>query len=472
MTSAITLNDVVMGNTPRLEDMVDRKALGEVLDSFYALFKLPVRVFNADGVILADALGNGPQLVCQYVDTFAQGRIACEATVNAAKQASPPPDGSVVHPCFTGAAYRIFPIPYDDRVIGKVVLGPYLPAETQEVPPSLLQIHPDMDPGRARTALGDMPRVRAETANALVRHLRSALDVILFSGHRALLMTQMHLASVKESYRELQETSQELARSYEKLKELDRLKSNFLATVSHELRTPLTSIIGYSEMLTEGIGGPLTDEQRDFVTTIRDRGEQLLGLITSLLDLGKLEQGNISITPGSVSLVTLATDIATTFMPSARRRNITLRVQADGTVPDARGDRERLRQVFTNLVDNALKFTPQSGSVSVFVRAAPSLAGGDDDDDDTGLALLAPLQNDVEVRITDTGIGIPEASRDKVFDAFYQVDSGSTREYGGAGLGLAIVKRIVDGHGGRIFIESTPGSTGTTFVVQLPAARV
>ena len=282
----------------------------------------------------------------------------------------------------------------------------------------------------------------------------------------------MHLASVKESYRELQETSQELARSYEKLKELDRLKSNFLATVSHELRTPLTSIIGYSEMLTEGIGGPLTDEQRDFVTTIRDRGEQLLGLITSLLDLGKLEQGNISITPGSVSLVTLATDIATTFMPSARRRNITLRVQADGTVPDARGDRERLRQVFTNLVDNALKFTPQSGSVSVFVRAAPSLAGGDDDDDDTGLALLAPLQNDVEVRITDTGIGIPEASRDKVFDAFYQVDSGSTREYGGAGLGLAIVKRIVDGHGGRIFIESTPGSTGTTFVVQLPAARV
>jgi signal transduction histidine kinase len=470
VTSAVSIHDVVMGNTPRLEDMVDRNALGEVLDSFYALFKLPVRVFNAEGLIVADALGPGPQLICQYIDTFAAGRAACEATVDGAKHLAPPSEGSVVHPCFTGAAYRIFPIPYDGRVIGKVVLGPYLPAETAEVPRTLLQLHPEMDAGRARTALGDMPRVRAETANALVRHLRSAIDVILFSGHRALLMTQMHLASVRESYRELQDKTDELARSYEKLKELDRLKSNFLATVSHELRTPLTSIIGYSEMLTEGIGGTLTEEQRDFVTTIRERGEQLLSLITSLLDLGKLEQGSIAIAPGSVSLVSLATDIATTFMPSARRRNIQLRVQTDAKAPEARGDRERLRQVLTNLVDNALKFTPAGGAVNISVKPVTALGAGDDDDD-SGLALMAPLQNDVEVRIQDSGIGIPEAVRDKVFDAFYQVDSGSTREYGGAGLGLAIVKRIVDGHGGKISIESNAGAPGTTFVVRLPAQR-
>ena len=467
MTSAVSITDLVMGHTPRLEDMVDRNALTEVLDSFYALFKLPVRIFNQDGVILADALGPGPQLICQYIDQFPPGRSACEATVNAAKQAVAPAEGSIVHPCFTGAAYRIFPIPYDGRIIGKVVLGPYLPAETQEVPRSLLQLHPDIDAGRARTALGDMPRVKAETANALVRHLRSAIDVILFSGHRALLMSQMHLASVRESYRELQEKNEELARGYEKLKELDRLKSNFLATVSHELRTPLTSIIGYSEMLTEGIGGPLTDEQRDFVTTIRERGEQLLGLITSLLDLGKLEQGAIAIAPGNVSLTALATDIVTTFMPSARRRNIQLRVIAEPDAPEARGDRERLRQVVTNLVDNALKFTPNGGTVTLQVRAASSL----DDDDDSGLAILSPARKDVEIRITDSGIGIPDHLRDRVFDAFYQVDSGSTREYGGAGLGLAIVKRIVDGHGGRIFIESNKKAAGTTFVVQLPASR-
>ncbi len=468
MSGAVEFTDAVMGNTPRLEDMVHRGALEEVLESFYALFRLPVRVFNETGAILADSLGAKPQLICQYIDTFPTGRAECESTVASAKQTRPPTDGSIVHPCFTGAVYRIFPVQYDGRTVGKVVLGPYLPAELQEVPLSLLQLLPELNASRARTALNDMPRVRQETADALVRHLRSAIDVILFSGHRALLMTQMHLASVKESYRELQEKTDELARSYEKLKELDRLKSNFLATVSHELRTPLTSIIGYSEMLTEGIGGPLTDEQRDFVNTIRDRGEQLLGLITSLLDLGKLEQGGVSIVAGTVSLSALATDIAATFMPSARRRNIQLRVIAEPGVSDARGDRERLRQVFTNLVDNALKFTPANGTVTLEVRTAPA---GHGDDDDAGLALMAPARPEVELRVQDSGIGIPAQLRDKVFDAFYQVDSGSTREYGGAGLGLAIVKRIVDGHGGRIFIESNERGTGTTFVVRLPAAR-
>lgn len=468
MSAGEGFTDAVMGNTPPLEDMVHRGALVEVLESFYALFRLPVRVFNETGAILADSLGPAPQLICQYIGTFPAGRRQCEATIGAAKRALPPADGSSVHPCFSGAVYRIFPVQYDGRTVGKVVLGPYVPIELQEVPQSLLRVLPELDPGRARTALGDMPRVRSDTADSLVRHLRNVIDVILFSGHRALLMSQMHLASVKESYRELQAKTGELARSYEKLKELDQLKSNFLATVSHELRTPLTSIIGYSEMLTEGIGGVLTGDQRDFVNTIRERGEQLLGLITSLLDLGKLEQGKVSIVPGIVSLPALTSDIATTFMPTARRRKVQLRVISEPGVEDVRGDRDRLRQVFSNLVDNALKFTPAGGTITLEVRTAPASAA---DDDATGLAILAPARHSVEVRIQDSGIGIPDHLRDKVFDAFYQVDSGSTRAYGGAGLGLAIVKRIVDAHGGRIFIESNKEGTGTTFVVQLPAAQ-
>ena len=121
-----------------------------------------------------------------------------------------------------------------------------------------------------------MPRVRPETAERIAEHLRGVLDLILFSGHRAHLTSAMHLATVRENYRDLAEKNARLQDAYDKLKELDRLKSNFLATVSHELRTPLTSIIGYSEMLQAGIAGDLSEEQASFVETIRSKGELLL----------------------------------------------------------------------------------------------------------------------------------------------------------------------------------------------------
>jgi len=123
--------------------------------------------------------------------------------------------------------------------------------------------------------------------------------------------------------------------------------------------------------------------------------------------------------------------------------------------------------VFINLVDNAIKFTPSGGTVTLRARNVQSTGGAGDDDDDEGFALLAPTQTKVEVRVIDTGIGIPSKERAKVFDAFYQVDSSSTREYGGTGLGLSIVKRIVEAHGGSISIEENKPH-GAVFVVQIP----
>jgi len=142
--------------------------------------------------------------------------------------------------------------------------------------------------GFARQAV-TLLRARPRTTNTMF----GVLEVMLFSGHKALVTSQMHLASVKESYRELCEKNERLEEAYERLKELDRLKSNFLATVSHELRTPLTSIMGYGEMLAEGVAGDLNGEQLEFVETIRTKSEQLLGLIMSLLDLSKLESGTM-----------------------------------------------------------------------------------------------------------------------------------------------------------------------------------
>lgn len=456
-----------LGDVSRLDEIVDREALGEVCRSFFDLFGLPIRVIATDGGMLADA--HVERELCGYVNGTIGGRTSCAQTVSAVRRLLPEDDSGTLHACFTGAVYRVVPIRYQGRALGRFVVGPYLPAETREVPRSLLLIDKGISAERAREALEEMPRVRVETAERIAAHLRGMLDLILFSGHKTHLTSEMHLLSVRESYRELAEKNLELQRTYDRLKELDRLKSNFLATVSHELRTPLTSILGYSEMLTTGLAGPLAPEQLEFVGTIHDKGELLLRLISSLLDLGKLEQGHLALQLESVDPLALLKELRSTVVPQAVRREVNVLIEAnDSPLPPFRADPLRLRQVLGNLLDNALKFTPAGGTVTLGVRATTLDGGGPDDAH--GMVLLALPQGALEFRIADTGIGIPMREHEKIFDAFYQVDGSSTREHGGTGLGLSIVKRLVDAHGGRIRMESKPGA-GTTFFVTIPEAE-
>ena len=312
------------------------------------------------------------------------------------------------------------------------------------------------------------PRVSDDSMERLARHTRGALDVVMFSGLKALLTGSMHLASVRESYRELQSKNDKLQIAYDRLKELDRLKSNFLATVSHELRTPLTSIIGYSEMLIEGIGGDLTTEQREFVTTIREKGEQLLALIMGLLDLSKLDSGTMSLRKATLEVAPLVRDVAQTMAPQAKKKGILLQAEVEASLPTLWADGERLRQVLLNLMENAIKFTSPAGTVRVTAKLS-SLAAASGADEG-GLVLLGAQRTAVEFRVADTGIGIPASERQRVFDAFYQVASSSTREQGGTGLGLSIVKRLVEGHDGAVHVEANEPH-GTVFVVAIPLKR-
>ena len=457
-------NEDILDARLRLEDLVDRGALDELCKSFHALFGIPVRIYSSEGMLLADV--QSEHELCAYVNTTGEGRKACGATVSAVKGREPDESGDVLHPCFTGADYRIIALEYDARRIGRLVIGPYLPASVTDAPASLLKVDKDIDASRAKNLLLRMPRAKTETISRIGTHLKSALDLILFSGHKALLTSQMHLLSVRESYRQLEEKTSKLQEAYDRLKELDRLKSNFLATVSHELRTPLTSIIGYSEMLSEGLAGELQPEQSEFVKTIHEKGEQLLGLIMGLLDLSKLESGTMAMKKRGAQIIPVLNEVVSTLTPNARKKNITLKIDANEPLCELRADPERLRQVFLNLTENAIKFTPIGGSITL---RASTIDSTDDADGADGFALLAPTQVRLEVRVLDTGIGIPARERVKVFDPFYQVDSSSTREYGGTGLGLSIVKRLVEAHGGTVTIEdNTP--QGTVFVVSIPAA--
>jgi signal transduction histidine kinase len=158
-------------------------------------------------------------------------------------------------------------------------------------------------------------------------------------------------------------------------------------------------------------------------------------------------------------------DVAATLAPKARKRSIEIECTVEVGLPDVQGDADRLRQVFVNLVDNAVKFSPE-GSI-IHVTAGPQAL--DESSDEDGFSLMQPSRRMIEVNVIDSGIGIPEEERERIFDAFYQVDSSSTREHEGTGLGLSIVKRLVDGHGGTVRVSANE-PTGAIFSVVLPAA--
>jgi two-component system sensor histidine kinase BarA len=462
-----SFEDLTMGKGAGLEELVDRDALGELVKSFFELFRVPLHIYSEAGTLLADAGETSP--LYGYLNGFRKVRSALQEVVSRVRALDPGADGDVEYRCITGAVYRVTAITYDARQVGRLILGPFVPPSVLSLPSMLLSLEPELDQSRVAQLLAQVPRAREETVGQVASYLCRTLDLMLFSGHKAFLTSQLHLASVQEGYHALQEKTEKLQEAYERLRELDRLKSNFLATVSHELRTPLTSIIGYSEMLAEGIVGDLTDEQREFVQTIRDKGEQLLSLIKGLLDLSKLESGTMSLTRSNVDLALLLNDVHQTVTPHARKQGVELSVRAEAGMPPLWADSERLRQVLLNLLDNAIKFTPRGGKVEL-EAALSSMSLPPGEDDGTGRSLFSHRRMAVELRVVDTGIGIPPAERDRVFDAFYQVDSSSTRERGGTGLGLSIVRRLVEAHGGAIRIEDNH-PTGSVFVVCLPYRR-
>lgn len=338
------------------------------------------------------------------------------------------------------AFYRA-PIAYQGATIGLVVIGP--------------------SPEGAD--------VNLERSARLGRHIANILEVLVHSAYQRYLTTVMHVAAMEEAYDGLQEKNRQLSEAVERLEEADRLKSNFLATVSHELRTPLTSVIGYSEMLMEGLAGPLNDEQRDYVRTVLTKADQLLQLITGLLDASLLEAGKLEVVRDAVDLPAVVEAVAAAVEPQARQRQIDIEIAGYGG-PRAEGDERKIRQVLWNLVANAIKFTPHGGHVrieAVVGPLSPQSDGGrfgvpDDVDsaDDLG----------VRLRVVDDGIGISPEKQRHIFEPFFQVDSSSTREYGGTGLGLTLAKRYIEAHGGQIWVDSRLGK-GSTFTISLPAVR-
>jgi PAS domain S-box-containing protein len=256
------------------------------------------------------------------------------------------------------------------------------------------------------------------------------------------------------------------------LEDASRMKSEFLANMSHELRTPLNAIIGFSEVLRDGLMGDLTERQRAFIGDIFGSGKHLLSLINDILDLSKIEAGKMTLDLEPVPLTSMFVNSLSIIREKAANRRIRLDLDL-GSAEDLGAiqlDPRKVKQILYNLLSNAVKFTPEGGQVTLRAIPVPRAAVGAASGAWTGRHLpLAPsaFANFLEIRVTDTGMGIPPEALEQLFLPFSQIDSGLARKYEGTGLGLAMVKLLAELHGGSVAVESAVGE-GSCFTVWLP----
>ncbi len=268
------------------------------------------------------------------------------------------------------------------------------------------------------------------------------------------------------------------------LEEALRVKAEFLGKMSHELRTPLNFILGFTDLLLQGAGGPLRSKQVHFLDRIQTGGKRLLELVTAILNLSRLEEGTGGLHLGPIPLAPLVQEILARVQITLRQKRLAVTTDLDPEIPLVVADRGMLAQIIAHLVGNAVKFTPEGGRITVTARQVKGAAGSEGIEDSrlqmgdletsarSSRSAIANRQSAigdfVEIAVTDTGIGISPEALEQIFVPFHQVDGSETRSYGGAGVGLTLARQLVELHGGRTWAESTGLGQGARFVVRLP----
>ena len=258
------------------------------------------------------------------------------------------------------------------------------------------------------------------------------------------------LEDLHEIHENLKKSQRKIKQQNIKLKKLDRIKSDFLNVTSHELRTPMSAIKGYIQMIMKQTLGETTEEQKNALNIVLRNIDRLDHLIQDILDISRLESGTLKLIPEKTNVKTMVEETVETMQSSADLKHITINAEVGDNIPEITVDKERIKQVIINIISNAIKFSPDGSIINVRSK------------EDKDFIL---------VEIQDFGRGISKDKQKKIFETFYQVDSGMDRKFGGAGLGLAISRGIVLAHGGEIWVESIVGK-GSTFYFTMPIKPV
>lgn len=306
----------------------------------------------------------------------------------------------------------------------------------------------------AAEATADFQKDKFET-------LRVVIEALMRAGWKNAMTSEMHTAAMNVSHKELEEQNRRLNLMLKKLRGLDEVKSTFMQTISHELKTPLTSIIGYAELLAEGIAGDVNGEQKEYLKTILDKGQLLLEMITNVLDITRMgAKEDLKLNMHNVEELINAAIEATSS--AAQTKNIEIAFETDGSLRPVMVDNIRITRAVAALLSNAVKFSPEGSKVSVkaIIKNHPRLQS-------VKTPFELPEEEVMAITVMDNGIGIPTEEAEKIFGSFYQVDNSSTREYGGSGLGLTITKNFVEAHNGKIEVTSVVGR-GSRFTILIP----
>lgn len=306
--------------------------------------------------------------------------------------------------------------------------------------------------GRQSSEVFGHPKLNALVSTVLAQRTGQEDEIILTPSGRCLDVE----ASVAGGEQDNEACAVLVFHDITELRRLENIRKDFVANVSHELRTPLTSIKGYVEALLDG-GRDDPETSVRFLDIILKQSDRLNLILEDLLQLSKIESGQVQFKQEPLHIGSVVERTIAMVKPLADKKHHRLSSQISADLPLISGDQERLVQVLANLVDNAIKYTPEGGLITVAARRIPVAKNTADEQRDG-----------IELTVTDTGIGIPERDRPRVFERFYRVDKARSRELGGTGLGLAIVKHIVEGHGGQVWVEGNV-PTGSRFVVRLPA---
>ena len=270
-------------------------------------------------------------------------------------------------------------------------------------------------------------------------------------GYRVENLGEDEIGQLANAFNSMGEHLEKTTVSRDHYEEISRAKSQFLAGMSHELRTPLNAIIGFSEVLKDESFGQLNPKQKEYIGDIWTSGQHLLSLINDILDLSKIEAGKMELELEDVNIPVLLQHSVTMIKEKAEKHGIQIQFNLDKKISSITADERKVKQIIYNVLSNAVKFTPPAGSITI--------------------STLDADQKNVLISIADTGIGIEEKDKHKVFEEFQQIDSSYSRHYAGTGLGMPISKKMVELHHGQMWFESKGRSRGTCFYILLPKAQ-
>jgi two-component system, NarL family, sensor histidine kinase BarA len=433
-----------------LGDLLDATSLAEVLASFYAVFRLPVRILNDRGALLRRT--HSQAALNEYLGELPSAAKRLNEEHQALRVRDLGEGGELLHRAFTGTSYHVGAIGHEGRSIGRFILGPFRTPDAGDLSPELLASDPGLDVARVRQLLEALPRVREDTVRAIARHLSVTLDALIYSGYRARLSEHMHLSSVQENGRQLSEAGRKLLAQEQSREESRRSHGRLLGAVSAGLAEPARII------LEQGVRLAANDsrEQIDAASSVRHEAKRLIELADCLRQLSDVESGFV-LSKQEIELGVLL-DRTRAALVRDHDAHIELRIESD--LPRLWCDPARLDHALRLLCENALEVQADG---AIHLEACRAGGDGQQAADLEGLVLLGRPPEALELRVADRGPNLTERERERARDT-YALERGNAAS---SGLRLAIVRRLVEAHEGTLRIEDN-APRGAVFVITLP----